>query len=84
MKFLSRSRRRSPGRLRVAAGALVATAVLLSLPGIAAADGTVVVLEIDGAIGVATSEFLSSGIEQASATKSDIVILNLYTPGGMV
>ena len=84
MKFLSRSRRRSPGRLRVAAGALVATAVLLNLPGIAAADGTVVVLEIDGAIGVATSEYLSSGIEHAAATNAELVILNMDTPGGLV
>ncbi len=66
------------------AGALLAMAVLLGLPGIAAAAGTVVVLEIDGAIGVATSEYLSSGIEHAEAADAELVILNMDTPGGMV
>jgi len=59
-------------------------AVLLNLPGIAAADGTVVVLEIDGAIGVATSDYLSSGIEHAETVSAELVILNMDTPGGLV
>ena len=84
MKFLSRSRRQFSGRLRVVAGAYVAMAILLSLPGIAAAAGTVVVLEIDGAIGVATSDYLSSGIEHAESVDAELVILNMDTPGGLV
>ncbi len=59
-------------------------AFLLSLPGIAAAAGTVVVLEIDGAIGVATSDYLSSGIEHAESVNAELVILNMDTPGGLV
>ena len=84
MKILSRSRRRYPGRLRVLAKACVATAILLIWPGISATANTVVVLEIDGGIGVATSEYLSSGIEHAEAVNAELIILNMDTPGGLV
>ena len=84
MKILSRSRRRYPGRLRVLAKTCVATAILLIWPGISATANTVVVLEIDGGIGVATSEYLSSGIEHAEAVNAELIILNMDTPGGLV
>jgi len=84
MKILSRSRRRYPGRLRAVARTCLATAILLIWPGISATANTVVVLEIDGAIGVATSEYLSSGIEHAEAVNAELVILNMDTPGGLV
>ncbi len=84
MKFLSRSRRRTLGRLRIVASALLATTVLLFAPGGGAAASKVVVLEIDGAIGVATSDYLSSGIEHAETVNADLIILNMDTPGGLV
>ncbi len=87
MKILSRSCRQTPGRLRTAAIAIlarIAAAVLLSLPAITAAASKVVVLEIDGAIGVATSEYLGSGIEHAESINADLIILNMDTPGGLV
>lgn len=84
MKILSRSRRRYPGRLRVLAKTCVATAILLIWPGISATANTVVVLEIDGGIGVATSEYLASGIEHAEAVNAELIILNMDTPGGLV
>ncbi|MCH7898688.1 MAG: nodulation protein NfeD, partial [Proteobacteria bacterium] len=84
MKILSRSRRRYPGRLQVLAKACVATAILLIWPGISATANTVVVLEIDGGIGVATSEYLASGIEHAEAVNAELIILNMDTPGGLV
>ena len=84
MKILSRSRRRYPRRLRVLAGTCLATAILLIWPGMSATANTVVVLEIDGAIGVATSEYLSSGIEHAEEINAELVILNMDTPGGLV
>jgi len=59
-------------------------AVLLNLPAVATAAGTVVVLEIDGPIGVATSDYLSSGIEHAEDLNAELVILNMDTPGGLV
>ena len=84
MKFLSRSRRSIQDRLRVIVNAMLAMTVLVSMPGIGAAASTVVVLEIDGAIGVATSDYLSSGIEHAESVKADLIILNMDTPGGLV
>lgn len=84
MKFLSRSRRSIQVWLRVMVNAMLAMTVLLSMPGIGAAASKVVVLEIDGAIGVATSDYLTSGIEHAESVNADLIILNLDTPGGLV
>lgn len=58
--------------------------LLLSLSAIGAAETRVVMLEIDGAIGVATAEYLHSGIEHAESTEADLIILKMDTPGGLV
>ena len=50
----------------------------------AAAEGTVVVLQIDGGIGVATAEYLSSGIKHAAEENAELVIIEMDTPGGLV
>ena len=63
--------------------ALLAFLVLASAP-IAAADGTAVVLELDGAIGVATAEFIINGIEEAEERDATLVIIRMDTPGGLV
>ena len=84
MKLLSRSCRRILGRLRTVAVASITAATLITLPGISVAAGKVVVLEIDGAIGVATSDYLSSGLEHAESVNAELVILNMDTPGGLV
>jgi membrane-bound serine protease (ClpP class) len=84
MMNLSRSCRRFSGRLRATASALIAAIVILGLPALASAASKIVVLEIDGAIGVATSDYLSSGIEHAESVNADLVILNMDTPGGLV
>ncbi len=84
MMNLSRSCRRIPDRLRATASALIAAIVVLGFPALASAASNVVVLEIDGAIGVATSDYLSSGIEHAESVNADLVILNMDTPGGLV
>ena len=84
MKFLSRSRRWTLGRLRIVASAIVAASILVIAPGIGNAASKVVVLEIDGAIGVATSDYLSSGIQHAKSVNADLIILNMDTPGGLV
>jgi membrane-bound serine protease (ClpP class) len=41
-------------------------------------------LDIDGAIGVATAEYIVGGIEQANARGASLVIINMDTPGGLV
>lgn len=50
----------------------------------AQADGDVVVLEVKGGIGVATAEYVISGIEKAEADNAELVIIDMDTPGGLV
>jgi len=61
-------------------------AVLVSLVAYAsnAAAQTVVVLEIEGGIGVATADYLASGIRHAEEQNADLVIIDMDTPGGLV
>ena len=60
------------------------TALLAFLSASAAADGSVVVLQIEGGIGVATAEYLSSGIKHAEDQNANLVIIEMDTPGGLV
>ncbi len=52
--------------------------------GEAASDpGNAVLLDIQGAIGPATTDYVSSGLAQAQERGSELVILRLDTPGGL-
>jgi len=48
------------------------------------ADGRAVLLELQGPLGVATAEYLVSGIEDARTTDASLVIIRMDTPGGLV
>jgi len=48
------------------------------------ADGKVVVLEIKGGIGVATAEYVISGIEHAEESSAEMIIIDMDTPGGLM
>jgi membrane-bound serine protease (ClpP class) len=58
--------------------------ILGFLTGSANADDTVVVLELKGALGVATAEHIISGIEHAEAIDAELVIIDMDTPGGLM
>ena len=49
-----------------------------------AAITKVVELEIDGPIGVATADYLGSGIEHAEEIGAELVIIKMDTPGGLM
>ena len=48
------------------------------------AAGNVVALEIKGGIGVATADYLISGIEHAEETNAELIIIDMDTPGGLM
>ncbi|NIA26909.1 MAG: nodulation protein NfeD [Desulfobulbaceae bacterium] len=50
----------------------------------AQADGTVVELELKGGIGVATADYIISGIEYAEDAGAKLIIINMDTPGGLM
>ncbi|MDX1406081.1 MAG: nodulation protein NfeD [Woeseiaceae bacterium] len=48
------------------------------------ADGKAVLLDIKGALGVATAEYVVKGIEDAQAQGAKLIILRMDTPGGLM
>lgn len=50
----------------------------------AASAGQAILLEVTGAIGPATTEYLVRGLEQAVGQDAAVVILRIDTPGGLV
>jgi len=58
-------------------------AALLASTAVAAGDA-VIVLEIKDGIGVATAEYLVSGIRHAEEQGAELIIIDMDTPGGLV
>ena len=56
----------------------------LSLATSAKADGTAIVLDLKGAIGVATAEYIVGGIDDAQERNANLVIIRMDTPGGLM
>ncbi len=50
----------------------------------APAKGSVVVIDVRGGIGVATSDYITSGLQHALESSAQLVVLQLDTPGGLV
>lgn len=46
--------------------------------------GTAYVLNLDGALGVATAEYIIGGIEEAENADANVVIIRMDTPGGLM
>jgi len=68
---------------------LIALIAALGLSGLAMAQGStqvgpVVLVEIKGAIGVATSMQVAAALEEAKEAQATLVVLQLDTPGGVV
>jgi membrane-bound serine protease (ClpP class) len=46
--------------------------------------GNVVVLDINGGIGVATADYILSGMEHAESTNAELIVIRIDTPGGLM
>ena len=62
---------------------------LLAIAGLAfsttvRADGTAILLDLEGALGVATAEYIINGIDAAQDRNANLVIIRMDTPGGLM
>ena len=60
------------------------TASILAMAVEPATAGNVVVLDIKGGIGVATADYVLSGIEHAESTNAELIVIRIDTPGGLM
>jgi membrane-bound serine protease (ClpP class) len=57
--------------------------LLLGLPLMLRAEGSAILLDVEGAIGPATSDFVLHGFAEARLAQADLIILRMDTPGGL-
>lgn len=75
------SRARKAGIGLLAAGLTILAVPLLSQEG--SRSGRALQLDLEGAIGAATADFITGGIRQAEEELADLVIIRMDTPGGL-
>jgi len=63
---------------------LARSLLFLTLSAAAFGQGTAVKLDLEGALGVATAEYIITGIEDAQESGASLVIIRMDTPGGLV
>jgi len=56
----------------------------LTLSTTARADGTAILLDLDGALSVATAEYIIDGIDDAQERNANLIIIRMDTPGGLM
>jgi len=61
---------------------LMIVSLLWAVPSLA--SGVAVQLELDGALGVATAEYIVDGIESANEQGAKLIIIRMDTPGGLM
>lgn len=70
--------------IALACGLASARSQASEAPSPAASGRHAILLEVTGAIGPATTEYLERGLDQAAAEDAAVVILRVDTPGGLV
>lgn len=70
--------------LRRSSLVLAALSSLFFAAGPVAAAGLVLQLDLEGALGVATAEYIIDGLDQARERDASLVIIRMDTPGGLV
>ncbi|MBT8104727.1 MAG: nodulation protein NfeD [Woeseiaceae bacterium] len=75
---------RFPGRTLRIPAILTAFLVLVCNASVGASTAGVVEMNIEGAIGVTTADYVGDGIERAVETGAELLIISIDTPGGLM